>query len=52
MAAEYSGPYDGTVKPASPFNADADCEILRKAMKGLGKFTFLIYFKLLCNAIK
>ena len=28
--------YRGTIKPHPNFNAEHDCEILRKAMKGIG----------------
>ena len=31
---------EGTVKPWPTFNAEADCQTLKKAMKGLGKFQF------------
>jgi len=32
---------EGTLKPWPTFNAEVDCERLRKAMKGLGLYSFL-----------
>lgn len=32
--------YQGTVFPFQGFNAEMDCNTLRNAMKGAGKYTF------------
>lgn len=30
---------EGTVKPMQPFDPEADCTVLRKAMKGAGEWS-------------
>ena len=38
---------DPTLVPFEPFNAEQDCETLRKAMKGFGK---LVLYILMCGS--
>ena len=38
MAELHFDAFEGTVKDRGDFNAEKDSEILRKAMKGLGKY--------------
>ena len=44
---------EGTLKPARPFNKENDCEILRKAMKGLGKLKLynVLHYVVYCFAM-
>ena len=35
-------PTEGTVKPHSPFNAETDAGVLRKAMKGFGEYIIIL----------
>lgn len=38
---------DPTLTPAEPFNAESDAEVLRKAMKGFGKYNPVVFHMLL-----
>jgi hypothetical protein len=45
----------GTVKPYAGFNAEEDCKILRKAMKGIGLSKFFdtrLFFYLFLSYVK
>lgn len=35
----------GTVKPVNPFDPENDCNVLKKAMKGIGEIYLYVHMK-------